>query len=178
MCIGKVSSRFNRRRAALADPRFCPVLRFLPTRTVLIEFDIAVMLPCFLHIIKLFARKDTKWIYDLFMCGMIRPSFVLYLIFVYRLYIKRINRSACNHRLIRGWFKGCEEWKHSFASRRALDFIIKLAFHITNKTTMEQEAFLHVHKTMPSESVYNPHRHMEWSPHNNLPSKSFWYGTL
>ena len=57
---------------------------------------------------QLFARKDVKWIYDLFMCGMIRPSFVLYLSFVYRLYIKRINQSACNHRLIRKKFMG---WK-------------------------------------------------------------------
>ena len=55
MCIGKVSSRFNRRRAALADPRLCSVLRFLPTRAVLIEFDIAAKIPLFLHIIKLFA---------------------------------------------------------------------------------------------------------------------------
>ena len=47
MCIGKVSGRFNRHRAALADPQLCPVLRLLPVRAVLIEFDIAAKLPFF-----------------------------------------------------------------------------------------------------------------------------------
>ena len=54
MCIGKVSSRFNRCRAILADFQLCTVLRLLLTRTVLIEFDIATKISLFLHIIKLF----------------------------------------------------------------------------------------------------------------------------
>ena len=58
MCIGKVSDRFNRRRAVLVDSQLYPLLRLLPTRTVLIEFDIAAMLPCFLHIIKLPVRNN------------------------------------------------------------------------------------------------------------------------
>ena len=42
-------------RTILADLQFCPVLRFLPMRTILIEFDIAASLPFFLYIIKQFA---------------------------------------------------------------------------------------------------------------------------
>ena len=50
-----MSNLFNRHRVALADPQLCPILRLLPTRAVLIEFDIAAKIPLFLHIIKLFA---------------------------------------------------------------------------------------------------------------------------
>ena len=49
MCIGKVSSRFNRCRAILADFQLCTVLRLLLTRTVLIEFDIAAKIPLSSH---------------------------------------------------------------------------------------------------------------------------------
>ena len=44
MCIGKVSDRFNRRRAVLVDSQLYPLLRLLPTRAVFIEFDIAALL--------------------------------------------------------------------------------------------------------------------------------------